>query len=216
MQRMRTVNVGLLAHVDAGKTTLTEALLYTAGAVRRRGDVDEGTTRTDTMAVERERGISVKAASASLVYQGTRINLIDTPGHVDFVSEVERALSVLDLGILIVSPADGLGAQTEILWDALRETGTPVVLFLNKLDRTGSDSAAALAEIMEKLKCHILPLSEVLSEGDEGVKTRPLDLDEESVREALIAADDSLLEKYLAGEDIGREMLAALFSSEAP
>ena len=107
---MKTVNVGLLAHVDAGKTTLTEALLYAAGAVRRRGEVDEGTTRTDTMTVERERGISVKAASVSLVFRGTRVNLIDTPGHVDFASEVERSLSVLDLGVLIVSAADGPGA----------------------------------------------------------------------------------------------------------
>ena len=212
---MKTVNVGLLAHVDAGKTTLTEALLYAAGAVRRRGEVDEGTTRTDTMTVERERGISVKAASVSLVFRGTRVNLIDTPGHVDFASEVERSLSVLDLGVLIVSAADGPGAQTEILWDALRETATPVVLFLNKLDRTGSDSAAVLREIRDKLKCTLLPLAEVVSEGDAGVKTRPLDLGEESVRETLVASDDAFLERYLAGERIGEDELSALLREKA-
>ena len=212
---MKTVNVGLLAHVDAGKTTLTEALLYNAGAIRARGAVDAGTTRTDTMAVERERGISVKAASASLIWRGTRINLIDTPGHVDFASEVERSLSVLDLGILIVSAADGLGAQTEILYDALKDTGTPSVFFINKLDRTGSDSAAVLREIREKLTGDLILLSEVISEGAEGAKTRALSLRDERVEEKLLDTDDGLLERYLAGEEIGEETLARLLREKA-
>ena len=177
--------------------------------------MDEGTTRNDTMAVERERGISVNAASVSLVCGGTRVNLIDTPGHVDFASEVERSLSVLDLGILVVSAADGPGAQTGILWDALVETGTPVVLFLNKLDRTGSDAARVLKELRDSLNRPLLPLSEVISEGDAGVKTRPLTLSDESVRETLVASDDALLERYLAGEEIGGEELSTLLREKA-
>ena len=207
---MKTVNIGLLAHVDAGKTTLTEALLFTAGAVRTRGEVDRGTTRTDTMQVERDRGISVKAASASLTWRGTRLNLIDTPGHVDFASEVERSLAVLDLGVLIVSAPDGPGAQTEILYDALRETGTPVVFFLNKLDRPGSASGDVLKEIREKLAPNLLPLSEALSEGGPELAIRPLSLADQGVFEALVSLDDALLERYLAGEEIGEETLAAL------
>ncbi|MBR5742835.1 MAG: TetM/TetW/TetO/TetS family tetracycline resistance ribosomal protection protein, partial [Clostridia bacterium] len=147
---------------------------------------------------------------ASLTWRGTRINLIDTPGHVDFASEVERSLAVLDLGILIVSAADGFGAQTEILYDALRQTDTPVLFFINKLDRAGSDSAAALREIREKLTKDLILFSEVVSEGAEGAKTRALSLRDERVAETLLGADDALLERYLAGEEIGEEELSAL------
>ena len=108
------LNLGILAHVDAGKTTLTEQMLFAAGSIREAGSVDDGNTRTDSLSVERERGISVRTATASLLWQGKIINIVDTPGHVDFAGEVERCLGALDIAIVVVSAPDGVRAHTEI------------------------------------------------------------------------------------------------------
>ena len=113
-------NLGILAHVDAGKTTLTERLLYCAGVIDEPGSVDDGTTQTDSLALERQRGITIKSAVVSFTVDGTTVNLIDTPGHPDFVAEVERALSVLDGAVLVVSAVEGVQPQTRILWRALQ------------------------------------------------------------------------------------------------
>ena len=115
---MRIINLGILAHVDAGKTTLVEQMLYSCGALRTPGSVDDGNTRTDWLAIERQRGISVMAASASMVRGDTTINLIDTPGHMDFTGEVERALTAMDAVVLLVSAAEGVQSQTELFWKA--------------------------------------------------------------------------------------------------
>jgi small GTP-binding protein len=114
-------NIGIFAHVDAGKTTLTENILFTCRCIRKLGRVDDGTAHTDNMDVERERGISVRAAAASVVWKGTRINIIDTPGHVDFSAEVERSIMALDGAVLVISAAEGVQSQTEIIFHALKE-----------------------------------------------------------------------------------------------
>ena len=135
---MRTLNLGILAHVDAGKTSLTERLLHAAGVIDEIGSVDAGSTRTDSMALERQRGITIKSAVASFVVDDVTVNLIDTPGHPDFIAEVERVLSVLDGAVLVVSAVEGVQAQTRVLMRALRRLGLPTLVFVNKIDRAGA------------------------------------------------------------------------------
>src|ERR687894_1600107 len=135
---MRTLNLGVLAHVDAGKTTLTERLLHAAGVIDEIGRVDDGTTQTDSLALERQRGITIKSAVASFVIDDVRVNLIDTPGHPDFIAEVERVLCVLDGAVLVVSAVEGVQAQTRVLMRALRRLEIPTPLFVNKIDRAGA------------------------------------------------------------------------------
>ena len=140
-------NIGILAHVDAGKTTLTEQMLYRMGTVRSLGSVDDGTTATDTLSVERERGISVRTATASGQWNGVTINLIDTPGHVDFAGEVERSLPALDFAVVVVSAVDGVRAHTENILRALDRAGLPRLIFLNKMDQAGADPTPVLADL---------------------------------------------------------------------
>lgn len=136
------LNLGILAHVDAGKTTLTERMLFAAGSIREAGSVDDGSTRTDSLSVERERGISVRTATASLRWHGKTVNIVDTPGHVDFAGEVERCLGALDIAIVVVSAPDGVRAHTENILRALDLCHTPRVLFVNKIDRAGAEQSA--------------------------------------------------------------------------
>jgi small GTP-binding protein len=145
------LNLGILAHVDAGKTTLTERLLYSAGVLDEVGSVDEGTTQTDSLALERQRGITIKSAVVSFTVGGTTVNLIDTPGHPDFVAEVERALSVLDGAVLVVSAVEGVQPQTRILWRALQRLRVPTLFFVNKIDRRGAGYDRVLGDIAERL-----------------------------------------------------------------
>ena len=149
------LNLGILAHVDAGKTSLTERLLFEAGAIDRLGSVDDGTSRTDSMEIERSRGITVRTNVASfdlLTDGGSRsVNQIDTPGHSDFIAEVERSLAVLDAAVLVVSAVEGVQPQTVVLWRAVRRLGLPVVVFINKIDRTGADPNRVLGELRARL-----------------------------------------------------------------
>src|ERR687897_3803146 len=124
---MRTLNLGILAHVDAGKTTLTERLLYAAGVIDAIGSVDDGNTQTDSLALEQKRGITIKSAVVSFDIDGVKINLIDTPGHPDFIAEVERVLGVLDGAVLVVSAVEGVQAQTVVLFRALRRVSVPTL-----------------------------------------------------------------------------------------
>lgn len=151
-------NVGIFAHVDAGKTTTTEHILYESGRIRALGSVDEGTAQTDSLEVERERGISVRAAVTRFEWQGVQVNLVDTPGHADFLSEVERSLRVMDGAVLIVSAVEGVQAQTEVIWQALRDLGIPVILYVNKLDRIGADPDGTLASIRRLLSPRAVPV----------------------------------------------------------
>lgn len=155
---LRTLNLGILAHVDAGKTTLTERLLYDAGVIDRVGSVDAGTTQTDTMALERERGITIRAAVASFETDGVLVNLVDTPGHSDFIAEVERSLAVLDAAVLVVSAVEGVQAQTVVLMRALQRLRLPTVLFVNKTDRGGADPDRVTAEIATRLTPDVVAL----------------------------------------------------------
>jgi ribosomal protection tetracycline resistance protein len=135
MTFVRTLNLGILAHVDAGKTSLTERLLFAAGVIDQIGRVDDGSTQTDTLALERQRGITIKAAVVSFVLGDVTVNLIDTPGHPDFIAEVDRALGVLDGAVLVISAVEGVQAQTRVLMRALRRLRIPVLIFVNKIDR---------------------------------------------------------------------------------
>ena len=137
--------VGILAHVDAGKTTLSEAMLYTAGAIRSLGRVDRGDAFLDTFSLERARGITIFSKQAELTLGETQITLLDTPGHVDFSAEMERTLSVLDAAVLVISGADGVQGHTLTLWRLLERYHVPVFLFVNKMDQPGTDREALLA-----------------------------------------------------------------------
>lgn len=140
-------NIGILAHVDAGKTTLTEHLLYQMGALRSVGSVDEGTAATDNLLIEKERGISVRTSTASGQWRGVTINLIDTPGHVDFAGEVERSLAALDFAVVVISAVEGIRAHTENILSVLNKAALPCVVFINKLDRAGADPKAVAADL---------------------------------------------------------------------
>src|SRR5436190_3193143 len=170
---MRTLNLGIVAHVDAGKTSLTERLLFTAGVIDELGSVDDGSTQTDSLALERQRGITIKSAVVSFVISGVTVNLIDTPGHPDFIAEVERALGVLDGTVLVISAVEGVQAQTRVLMRALRRLRIPTLIFVNKIDRTGAQFEPLLESIAEKLTPTIAPvdkadgLLELLAEHDD-------------------------------------------------
>src|SRR4030081_3938404 len=144
---MRTLNLGILAHVDAGKTSLTERLLYAAGVIDAIGSVDDGSTQTDSLALERQRGITIKAAVVSFVVDDVTVNLIDTPGHPDFIAEVDRVLSVLDGAVLVLSAVEGVQPQTRILMRALQRLRIPTLLFVNKIDRPGASDERVLRAI---------------------------------------------------------------------
>ena len=146
-----TLNLGILAHVDAGKTTLTERLLHAAGVIDEPGSVDAGTTQTDTLALERQRGITIKSAVVSFPVGDVTVNLIDTPGHPDFIAEVERVLGVLDGAVLVISAVEGVQPQTTLLMRALQRLAVPTLVFVNKIDRRGADAERTLAAIEERL-----------------------------------------------------------------
>src|SRR6266516_4831991 len=145
------LNLGILAHVDAGKTTLTERLLYAAGVIDAPGSVDDGSTQTDTLALEQQRGITIKSAVVSFAIDDVTVNLIDTPGHPDFIAEVERVLSVLDGAVLVISAVEGVQAQTPLLMRALQRLRVPTLLFVIKMDRQGADCERVLGQIAERL-----------------------------------------------------------------
>ena len=161
----KTLNLGILAHVDAGKTTLTERLLYAAGVIDEVGSVDDGTTQTDSLALERQRGITIKSAVASFAIGGVTVNLIDTPGHPDFIAEVERVLSVLDGAVLVVSAVERVQAQTPLLMRALQRLCVPTLIFVNKIDRVGASEERVLQAISERLTPAIIPVGQVHGVG---------------------------------------------------
>ncbi|HEX5121519.1 MAG TPA: translation factor GTPase family protein [Pseudonocardiaceae bacterium] len=173
---MGVVNLGILAHVDAGKTTLTERLLFEAGVVAQPGSVDDGTTQTDSLSLERQRGITIKAAVVSFLIGDLVVNLVDTPGHPDFIAEVERVLSLLDGAVLVVSAVEGVQAQTRVLMRVLRRLGIPTLIFVNKVDRMGADCARTLRHIESALSPSVVAMDrdpaawvDLLSQHDDGI-----------------------------------------------
>ncbi len=207
-QGAERINVGIFAHVDAGKTTTTEHILYESGRIRALGSVDTGTALTDSMDVERQRGISVRAALASFAWKGVQINLVDTPGHVDFLSEVERSLRVMDCAVLVLSAVEGVQAQSEMIWNALRKLGIPTLIFVNKMDRVGADPEAVLAEARNYLSSDIIPVQQPIGKEKEYIGARDLWENEADANkrtellEALAERDEELLEKYMSGSPI--------------
>src|SRR5277367_2048727 len=151
-------NMGIVAHIDAGKTTTTERILFYSGLIHRAGEVHEGTTVTDWMAQERERGITIQAAAITSHWKGKRINLIDTPGHVDFTVEVERSLRVLDGCIVVFDAQKGVEAQSETVWRQADKYQVPRLVFINKMDVVGANFDNAVAEIRERLEGHPVPI----------------------------------------------------------
>src|SRR6266852_3973321 len=154
----KTLNLGILAHVDAGKTTLTERLLYEAGVIDEVGSVDAGTTQTDSLTLERQRGITIRSAVASFALGDVHVNLIDTPGHPDFIAEVERVLSVLDGAVLVISGVEGVQPQTRILMRALQRLHIPTLVFVNKIDRPGADDERVVQAVSERLTPAVVPM----------------------------------------------------------
>ncbi|SBV24778.1 ribosomal protection tetracycline resistance protein [Micromonospora krabiensis] len=199
---MALVNLGIVAHVDAGKTSLTERLLYEAGAVSRLGSVDAGTTRTDSMELERRRGITIRAAVTSIVIGGLTVNLLDTPGHPDFIAEVERSLAVLDAAVLVVSSVEGVQPQTVAIWRALRRIGVPTVFFLNKVDRRGADVDRVVAQVGHRLGARPVVLTTVVGQGTRDARVRAVGLDTEPVVEAVAEVDDAVAARWLADEPV--------------
>ena len=201
----KTLNLGILAHVDAGKTTLTERLLYAAGVIDQPGSVDAGTTQTDSLALERQRGITIKSAVTSFPVGDVSINLIDTPGHPDFIAEVERVLSVLDGAILVVSAVEGVQPQTRILMRTLQRLRIPALLFVNKIDRPGADTERVLQAISERLGLMIIPIGSVRALGTREASFTPSGAGDDGFRgrltEVLAEGDDTMLAAYVEDED---------------
>jgi ribosomal protection tetracycline resistance protein len=184
----RTMNLGILAHVDAGKTTLTERLLHAAGVIDDVGSVDKGTTRTDSLTLEQQRGITIKSAVVSFPIDDVTVNLIDTPGHPDFIAEVERVLSVLDGCVVVISAVEGVQPQTRVLFRALQRLDVPTLLFVNKIDRAGADPERVLDEIEQRLTPEVVPMGSAAELGTRAASFA-----------AFGPADDSLAEQARAG-----------------
>lgn len=232
-----TRNIGIMAHIDAGKTTTSERILFYTGKTHRIGEVHEGTATMDWMPQEQERGITITAAATTCFWKDTRINLIDTPGHVDFTIEVERSLRVLDGAIVLVCAVGGVEPQTETVWHQADRYRVPRIVFVNKMDRIGASFASCLDEMKEKLSSKVLPFQLPIgagadfvgvvdlielralrwAEGDQGATVQYEDVPEhlkaevdesrERLVETLCEFDGALMEKYLSGEPLVPEEL---------
>lgn len=168
---MKKINIGILAHVDAGKTSLTERILFETGIISEIGSVDKGNTETDSMEMERQRGITIQSSVVSFTVDNVKVNLIDTPGHPEFISEVERALQVLDGVILVISSVEGVQPQTRVLMKTLAKMEIPTIFFVNKIDRVGARYESLLTEIHDKLTPHALAMGFVANIGTSAART---------------------------------------------
>ena len=201
------LTLGVFAHANAGKTTITEHLLYHTNVIDTIGRVDSGNTVTDNMKVEQERGITVRDSIVSFKLNNKTIQLIDTPGHVDFSAEVERAINVLDGAVLVISGVEGLEAQTYTIWRALQEKNVPVIIYINKMDRKGADFDKVLAELQNNLKVPTLTLTHVYQGQDGKLNITKSTVDE--LIEELSLVDDEVFEKYVENKNIEGEWLAS-------
>lgn len=190
---MKRLTTGIMAHVDAGKTTLTEAMLYVTGSIRQLGRVDHGDAFLDTQELERERGITIYAKQAILRRGDLELTLVDTPGHVDFSAETERALQVLDCAILVLSAADGVQGHTETLWQLLTQAEVPTFVFVNKMDQPNEGKTAILQQLEGRLGHGFVEMADPQARG-----------------EGAAMCSEELMERYLAGEEFTQEELAAL------
>jgi ribosomal protection tetracycline resistance protein len=203
--------LGILAHVDAGKTTLTERLLYAAGVIDEVGSVDDGSTQTDFLALERQRGITIKSAVVSFAIDDVTVNLIDTPGHPDFIAEVERVLSVLDGAVLVISAVEGVQPQTPLLMRALQRLSVPTLLFVNKIDRGGANYEGVLRAISERLTPAIVPMGRVRDAGTRKATFVPHGEQDSAftatLADVLATSDDAILAAYVDGAGVSYDRL---------
>lgn len=203
---MTAINIGIVAHVDAGKTSLTERILYETHIINEIGRVDKGTTQTDALDLEKRRGITIKASVVSFFVNSLKINLIDTPGHADFLAEVERSLSVLDGAILLISAVEGIQAQTKILLSALLKLRIPTIIFVNKIDRRGAQSDELLKRVRERLTEQIIPFSKAEHVGTRDASVIQNHLQDPAFLRAcveqLALGDEDLLAAYVEGKTL--------------
>ena len=235
LDKMR--NIGIMAHIDAGKTTTTERILYYTGKIHKIGEIDDGQATMDWMAQEQERGITICSAATTTDWKGHQINIIDTPGHVDFTAEVERSLRVLDGAVAVICAVDGVQPQTETVWKQADEFSVPRICFMNKMDRIGADFFGSMADVQEKFGIEPLALQIPIGEGpdfegvidllkmkelrwsseDDGETITESDIEasrldkakewREKLVETVAGVDDALMEIYLDGGDISVEQL---------
>ncbi|MCI5666574.1 MAG: elongation factor G [Spirochaetia bacterium] len=235
LDKMR--NIGIMAHIDAGKTTTTERILYYTGKIHKIGEIDDGQATMDWMAQEQERGITICSAATTTDWKGHQINIIDTPGHVDFTAEVERSLRVLDGAVAVICAVDGVQPQTETVWKQADEFSVPRICFMNKMDRIGADFFGSMADVQEKFGIEPLALQIPIGEGpdfegvidllkmkelrwsseDDGETITESDIEasrldkakewREKLVETVAGVDDALMEIYLDGGDISVDQL---------
>jgi elongation factor G len=232
----RIRNIGIIAHIDAGKTTTTERILFYTGRTHRMGSVDDGTTVTDWMAQERERGITITAAAVTCLWKDHQINIVDTPGHIDFTAEVQRSLRVLDGGVVVFDAMAGVEPQSETVWRQAQGFGVPLVAFINKMDRLGADFSRALDTIRERLVANpiaiqwpvgreegfrgvvnLLDMQAIVWSDELGAKPEMVDIPpeledvvleaREQAVERIVETDDELMMGYLEGEEISAAQL---------
>ena len=194
---MKQIIAGILAHVDAGKTTLSEALLYSSGSIKKIGRVDNGDTFLDTDAMEKKRGITIFSKQAELQFGDTKMALLDTPGHVDFSAEMERTLQVLDYAILVINGADGVQGHTRTLWRLLKRYQIPTFIFINKMDQVGTDKAKVLADLQNRLDEGCIDFSEITEE----------------TYDSLAMCDEKAMEEYLESEKIEEDTIAEIIGN---
>ncbi len=220
---MKIINIGIVAHVDAGKTSLTERILFDAHVIDKVGRVDQGNTQTDSMELEKQRGITIKASVVSFYINGIKLNLIDTPGHADFIAEVERSLSVLDGVILVISAVEGVQAQTKVLMSVLKKLAIPTILFVNKIDRTGAQSDSIIRNIQEKLTPNVISLYQVEQVGSKQAYVVENRFDwatdasflEQCIELAAATGHEELLESYASGENVTEDQVRAVLINQA-
>jgi ribosomal protection tetracycline resistance protein len=197
---------------------ITENLLYCSGAIKSVGRVDLGNTQTDSMELERKRGITIKSSTVSFTWNDVKVNIVDTPGHVDFISEVERSLSILDGAIIVISGVEGIQSQTRILFNTLKQLNIPTIIFINKLDRVGANSNKVLEEIKKNMSNKVVKLQEAYNEGSKDVYIKNLFdacMTNDNVIDILSDLDEGFLEKYISGMEIKKEELHEKFVSYA-
>lgn len=233
-----TRNIGIMAHIDAGKTTATERILYYTGKIHKIGETHEGASQMDWMEQEQERGITITSAATTAQWKNHRINIIDTPGHVDFTVEVERSLRVLDGAVAVLDAQSGVEPQTETVWRQATTYGVPRIVFVNKMDKTGADFFYSVGTIHERLQANahaiqipigaednfeavidLLQMKAIYNEGEKGEIVRVADIPKEYMEkaeeyrekllEAVAETDDELMEKYLGGEELSVEEIKA-------
>ncbi|MFB5253852.1 GTP-binding protein [Bacillus mycoides] len=203
---MTTINIGIVAHVDAGKTSLTERILYETNVIKEVGRVDSGNTQTDSMELERQRGITIKASVVSFFIDDLKVNVIDTPGHADFIAEVERSFRVLDGAILVISAVEGVQAQTKILMRTLQKLNIPTVLFVNKIDRSGANTEKVMKQIKAILSNDVFPFYSVENEGTKEARIIEYKSYDDCI-ERLVPYKESLLASYVNNERIPDALL---------